>query len=462
MKILVTGGYGFIGSFVAEKFANEGHEVIIIDNLVSGNVKNCSFRHISYIADVESPVCETIFQNHKVDVIVHLAAQVNVVTSMENPYADTKSNILGLTNILQLAAKYKISKLVFASSAAVYGLNENTPLSEDVPCQPVSPYGINKLLGEYYCEKWSEIYQLNTLCFRFANVYGPRQGSIGEGGVISIFMERLRDGKELFVYGTGEQTRDFIYVEDVADAIYRACQSNASGVMNLSTNTESSVNQLIDILSGLQPIASVTYTAPRLGDIDRSTLDNSLVKTSLNWEPRFNLTDGLDRTYAWFAKATPVPQKGHDSAKETSLLDEASIQNDLINSSLSRNIRSLYLSQGTNYLEGVPVLKPDVFHAVIRSREHAKQKFNTAFSLLSLDSQIMKSPSQLENANNLLRDSDYIGLTEDGRLFILLSNATVSDAVIVVERLHLNGVPAQVLTEEDRYYAKLVHEYAFR
>ncbi|MGO4108810.1 NAD-dependent epimerase/dehydratase family protein [Paenibacillus sp. YAF4_2] len=457
MKILITGGYGFIGSFVAEKFFKEGHEVIIIDNMSSGNVTNCPFRHTSYIADVESTVCESIFQNHEIDVVIHLAAQINVVTSMENPYADTKSNILGLTNILQLSVKHKVKKFIFASSAAVYGLNDQIPLSEEIPCQPVSPYGINKLLGEYYCTKWNELYELNTLCFRFANVYGPRQGSVGEGGVVSIFMERLRDGKELVVYGDGGQTRDFVYVEDVADVIYMGSLSQQTGIMNLSTNTENSVNQLIEILTSMQPAATVVTKETRYGDIYRSRLDNSLLKQSLSWVPKFSLEEGLQRTFAWFSQSLHVQAKVTEASqaeqtKPGSALDAIDIDHELINSSLSRNIRSLYLSQTERYIEDKPVLKPEVFTAVVRSRQQAKRKFNANFALLALSDGIIDDKSLLDTINGLLRESDYIGLTKNNQVLILLSNSSLEDAHIVVKRLKPYFDGAKVIDKEDSFY----------
>lgn len=300
MKVLVTGGYGFIGSFVAERFNKEGYEVSILDNLSSGSKRNVDFKHKSYILSIEERNCEEIFRNNRFDVVIHLAAQVSVATSMENPRQDTKSNVLGLSNMLVLSHKYGVKKFIFASSAAVYGMNDQLPLPETAPCNPISPYGINKMIGETYCLKWQEIYDLETLCFRFSNVYGPRQSSHGEGGVVSIFMERTTGGKELLVYGDGEQTRDFIYVEDVADAIYRSSYSDLSGVYNLSTNTENSVNDLIEALRSLHNSVSISYRDSRQGDISRSALDNTHIGNDLDWAPKYSFQEGLERTYEWF------------------------------------------------------------------------------------------------------------------------------------------------------------------
>ncbi|TYP68633.1 NAD-dependent epimerase/dehydratase family protein [Paenibacillus methanolicus] len=314
MKVLITGGYGFIGSFVAERFHKEGYDVYIIDNLSTGSKNNVEFKHKSYLLAVEDRKCEEIFRSNGFDIVVHLAAQVDVVTSMENPRLDTKSNILGLSNMLNLSAKYGVKKFIFASSAAVYGLNDSLPIPEHAALNPISPYGMNKMLGETYCAKWKEIYGLDTLCFRFSNVYGPRQGRGGEGGVVSIFMEHAITGKSLTVFGDGGQTRDFIYVEDVADAIYRSSYSMLGGVYNLSTNQESSVNRLIETLRDLHGDIQVLRKESRPGDIYRSTLDNSAIARSLDWSPKYDIGEGLARTYAWFAQAATEEQASQRSA----------------------------------------------------------------------------------------------------------------------------------------------------
>lgn len=301
MRVLITGGYGFIGSFVAERLYKEGYEVFIIDNLSSGSEKNVDFKHKSYLLNVEDRKCEEIFRSNKFDVAIHLAAQVNVNKSIEDTLTDVQVNVNGLVNMLQLSAKYKVKRFIFASSAAVYGLNEEIPLTEDSTCDPVTPYGIDKLTGELYCRKWHEMYNLETLCLRFSNVYGPRQGSIGDGGVVSSFLNKILGDQELVVFGDGKQTRDFIYVGDVADAIYRAIHSSFCGILNLSTNTEHSIKYLIEILKGMhQQVKEVIYTQPRPGDIIRSRLDNVKIKRILDWVPMYSLEEGIERTFHWY------------------------------------------------------------------------------------------------------------------------------------------------------------------
>jgi len=296
LKVLITGGYGFIGSHVADRFHKEGHDICIIDNQATGQKKNIDFKHKGYVLSVEDEKCEEVFKSNKFDIVVHLAAQVSVPTSVSNPMQDSESNVLGLVNMLNLSRKYQISKFIYASSAAVYGEKKELPVKETDTCVPISPYGISKWVGESYCTKWQEMYGLQTLGFRFSNVYGPRQDARGEGGVIAAFMSRMVSGRPLHIHGDGNQTRDYIYVEDVADAIFRASYSPLTGIYNLSTGTENSVN---DIVAGLQA-PQVEYVDKRPGDIDRSVLDNTLIKRDLDWAPMYSLQEGLQRTYRYF------------------------------------------------------------------------------------------------------------------------------------------------------------------
>lgn len=300
MKVLVTGGCGFIGSHVVELLFRNGHDIYIIDDLSTGRIENTGFKHMFYNVDIADRDIEKAFLCSEPDIVVHLAAQTSVCTSLENPYLDTRTNILGTSNMLYLASKYNIKKFIFASSAAVYGNSGEIPHNEASVADPVSPYGMSKYTGELYCKKWSEIYGLNTLCFRFSNVYGPRQGMAGEGGVISIFMQKILEDKPLTIYGNGYQTRDFIFVEDLAEAINKSVESSYSGILNLSTNTESSLNDLVNILSEIHPVREIIYKAEREGDISRSRLDNNKIKDILNWNPRFSFREGIEKTYQWY------------------------------------------------------------------------------------------------------------------------------------------------------------------
>lgn len=314
MKVLITGGYGFIGSHVAERFHQEGYEVIIIDNMTTGKKENVTIKHKSYQLSIEDPKCAEIFKSHNIDIVVHLAAQVSVANSVSNPLADAGSNIVGLVNMLNLAATYGVKKFIYASSAAVYGVQTELPITEEMECAPISPYGMSKLSGEMYCEKWERLYGLQTLGFRFSNVYGPRQDALGEGGVISIFTKRLLTEQPLVVHGDGEQTRDFIYVEDVAFAIYRGANSTQTGIYNLSANEQTSVNRIIEALNEIQPVPEIIQKERRVGDIDHSMLDNRKVMRDLDWSPLYTFEEGLAKTVAHFQKELKKPQKDEKRA----------------------------------------------------------------------------------------------------------------------------------------------------
>lgn len=301
MKVLITGGCGFIGSHVAERFSKEGHEICVIDNLSTGVEANLGIKHKLYKLNVADKNCEEVFRVNNFDCVVHLAAQVDVTLSNQDAYLDSESNILGLINMLELSHKYKVKKFLFASSAAVYGDTAALPIKEGEESMPLSLYGINKSIGEYYCRRWNELFGLETVILRFANVYGPRQGLKGETGVISIFMQRLMDEEELVIYGDGTQTRDYIFVEDVTDAVYRAASSAVSRtVMNVSTNTERSLLDVVEFLSGFKPVQNIRHEEKKTGDIYRSSLDNSLVQRELGWMPKYSLQEGLRKTCQWY------------------------------------------------------------------------------------------------------------------------------------------------------------------
>lgn len=301
MRVLITGGYGFIGSHIAERFFKEGHEIFIIDNLSTGAKDNVSIRHKFYNFSVADKKCEEVYRIHDPDIVIHLAAQVDVTLSTHDPYLDSESNILGLVNMLDLARRYGVKKFIFASSAAVYGDAANLPVAETAPVQPMSIYGINKSNGEDYCRRWRELYGLNTVILRFANVYGPRQGTKGEAGVISVFMKRMLENREIIIYGDGTQTRDYVYVEDVAEAVYRAAnRTDQDDVINISTDTECTLKNLIHVLSQFGRVNEIRHDVKRHGDIDKSRLDNTRAIRQLDWRPKYTLQAGLEKTYRWY------------------------------------------------------------------------------------------------------------------------------------------------------------------
>ena len=298
MKVLITGGAGFIGSHVAELFYSKGFEVFILDPRAEENRNTINAPITALPYSILDPICEQIFQSHSFHTVVHLAAQVSVAKSVANPILDAQTNIIGLLHMLEYARAFNVKKFIFASSAAVYGNNSALPLQELYQPSPIAPYGISKLTGEHYCSVANNE-NLQTVSLRFSNVFGPRQTSEGEGGVISIFMANVLQNKTISVHGDGTQTRDFIYVKDVANAIWQASTHPIQGVFNVSTKTETSIEQIVKSIEQLHGPIEVCYTARRQGDIDHSTLDNELLQQQLKWSPKIPFEVGLKETYEW-------------------------------------------------------------------------------------------------------------------------------------------------------------------
>ena len=315
MKVLITGGYGFIGSHVADRFFKEGYEVYIIDNLFTGNRENISFKHKGYQLSVDDPKCEEIFKSNHFDVLVHMAAQVSVSVSVRSPGEDAKSNILGLLNMLTLARKYQLKRFIFASSAEVFG-NQHGSLTENDPCNPNSPFGISKWIGENYCLKWNALYGLETMCFRLSNVYGPRQRQLGEGGEIATFMNQFFKNRSLIVPGNGDAVGDFIYVEDVADAMFRASYTKLSGIYHLSSNEAVSMNSIAGIFRKWDESTNVTYSESKEVDFNCALLSNEKIKNELDWSPLYTVGKGLRRTYSWWSAQNTLASKHIPKTKE--------------------------------------------------------------------------------------------------------------------------------------------------
>ena len=249
MAVLVTGGAGFIGSHTVDLLVEEGTEVVVIDDLSSGKLENLEHTVPFYRLDVRSKEVERCFLEHEIDAVIHLAAQVSVESSLKEPQRDMEINLGGTLNLLELCRKHDVAKFVFASSVAVYGEPKYVPVDEQHELAPLAPYGCSKLASEFYLKLYSRLYGLQTVSLRYANVYGPRQRSDGEGGVIAIFARRALLGEPLVIYGDGNQTRDFVYVRDVARANLLALGRSVKSLgLNIATSKETSINQLVEIL----------------------------------------------------------------------------------------------------------------------------------------------------------------------------------------------------------------------
>lgn len=290
-NVLITGGAGFIGSHVGDLLIEKGYNVLIVDNLSSGSDCNLNKSAKFYNLDINLPKLEDIFRENKIDYVFHFAAQASVSFSTRNPTEDAIENILGSVNVLKFSKKYGIKKFITASTAAVYGIPEYLPVDENHSTKCLSFYGLSKLT----MEKYIELFGVDYIIFRLANVYGPRQSAHGEAGVVAIFADKMKNNEEIAIHGDGEQTRDFVYVADVAKTCICAIQSEIKNeIINVSTNKAISVNKLFEIMTQKYGYKKApTHSAERFGDIKHSVLDNKKCKILLGIIPETPINDGL-------------------------------------------------------------------------------------------------------------------------------------------------------------------------
>ncbi|MEW6682057.1 MAG: NAD-dependent epimerase/dehydratase family protein [Nitrospirota bacterium] len=302
MRILVTGGAGFIGSHLVDRLIQEGHEVSIVDDLSTGKKKNVSPKAEFYKLDILSPKVERVFKKARPEAIFHHAAQMDVRRSVKDPLFDGQVNILGTVNLLEQAVKVGTKRVIFASSGgAVYGEQEQFPAAEPHPTRPVSPYGISKLAGEHYLYYYGRTYGLQWTSLRYANVYGPRQDPFGEAGVVAIFTLKLLQNEQPVINGTGKQTRDYIAIDDVVEANMAVLNNRLTETFNVGTGRETTVNQLFRMLAEAvgSPIKE-RYGPERRGEQLRSCVDAGKLARAAEWEARTSLADGLKRTVEYF------------------------------------------------------------------------------------------------------------------------------------------------------------------
>ncbi len=304
MKILLTGGAGFIGSNVSDLLIDNGHDLIIIDNLSTGRIENLNKKAKFYKEDLLNfEKIKEIFEIEKPEIIYHFAAQIDVRKSVENPIEDAKINILSTLNLLNLAVKYNIKHFVFSSTGgAIYGDTENIPTTENEKELPVSPYGCAKLSIEKYLNFFHHVYGLKYTCLRYANVYGPRQNPHGEAGVVAIFFNCMLSRNNPMIFG-GNQTRDFVYVGDVARANLLALKDNKSNTYNVGTAKETDIDNIFTKINAFfnnqfKPL----HKEFKKGEQKRSCISYQKIKNYLAWEPRTNLEEGLKKTYEWYLK----------------------------------------------------------------------------------------------------------------------------------------------------------------
>jgi UDP-glucose 4-epimerase len=301
MRVLVTGGAGFIGSHIVDRLIEGGHAVTVLDNLSTGRSENLPPGVTFLQGDVTDPRLVRGLSGARFDAVVHQAAQVSVPRSLDDPLLDAQVNLVGTMQMLEVARESRARRFVFASSAAVYGEPAIIPTTEDAPTDPRSPYAASKLAAEQYLRRSQHRSELDVVVLRYANVYGPRQTAHGEAGVVCAFIVHRLNGWPLPIHGDGQQTRDFIYVEDVVEANCRALQPGAPpGVYNVGSGQAVRVLDLAAWLGGAgSPRA---HLAPRPGDVRHSALDCAAIRRAMGWQPIVSLGEGLARTWEHFAQ----------------------------------------------------------------------------------------------------------------------------------------------------------------
>lgn len=298
MKVIVTGGAGFIGSNLVDKLIDMNNEVVVIDDLSTGKMENINPVTKFYKADItKKKYVLEIFEREKPEIVFHLAAQIDVQKSIEFPEKDADINIFGTVNILEASRKNNVKKIIYSSTAAVYGIPEYLGIDENHPLKPISFYGASKLTGEYYIDIYSGLYGLDYTILRYANVYGIREDKKREGGVISIFLDKMLKEERPTIFGDGSFTRDFIYVDDVVAANIASMDKGSREVFNIGTGNSISIlelfNQMRDIIGvKIEP----EFAEERPGDISHSYFDIKKAEKILEWKPKFNLKDGLMNT----------------------------------------------------------------------------------------------------------------------------------------------------------------------
>ena len=305
MAYLVTGGAGFIGSHITEEIIKRGDEVIILDNMYSGRAENIAVNPKAVFIDgsiQDKEILGSICTKYNIKGIFHLAAVASVQKSIENPALVHDVNVTGTLNVLEVARKHGVRKVVLSASAAAYGDNPVFPKREDMLPEPLSPYAVSKIASEMYCKTYAELYDMQTVSLRYFNVFGPRQDPNGEyAAVIPKFTEKICAGESPTVFGDGEQTRDFVYVKDVARANILAMDSDVCGLFNIGTGVQTSLNNLAKMIMDAAGVSvEMKYEPARDGDVRYSVADISKAQTELGYTPEWGLADGIKETVEYF------------------------------------------------------------------------------------------------------------------------------------------------------------------
>lgn len=311
MNILVTGGAGFIGSHIVDRYIAEGHNVFVVDNLSTGFEKNINNEAKFFLLDIYKDSFDKLFEKNQIDIINHHAAQIDVRKSVDDPKFDSQINIEGSLNLFQSAVNYGVKKIIFASTGgAIYGEQEQFPADENHPTKPLSPYAISKLAVEKYLYFYKKSHGIDYVILRYANVYGPRQNPHGEAGVVSIFCEKILGNKQPVINGNGKQSRDYVFVDDIVNASVLALGLKTSELINIGTAIETDVNYLFDYINRFFGSKfKEVHSDPKMGEQIRSVITFNKAKELLKWKPNYNIDEGLKKTCIWFQESAPSEKK---------------------------------------------------------------------------------------------------------------------------------------------------------
>lgn len=301
MKVLVTGGAGFIGSHLVDALVRQGHQVVVVDDLSTGRLENINRAARLHQADICSPELKRIFEKERPELVNHQAAQTVIQKSNEDPAFDAKQNILGSLNLILHCVRFGVKKVVYASSVGVYGEPKYRPVDENHPVDPISYYGISKHTVEHYLHLAYLQHAMSYVILRYSNVYGPRQRLDGEAGVVAIFTRQMLQGERPTIFGKGDKTRDYVHVSDVVAANLLAMETDKAGVYNIGTGVETSDRDMFNFLAELTEYqGNPHYAAVRKGEIHRICVDSSKAQKELGWQPQFLLRQGLRETVDYY------------------------------------------------------------------------------------------------------------------------------------------------------------------
>jgi UDP-glucose 4-epimerase len=301
MKVLVTGGAGFIGSHLVDALIKQGYQVVVVDNLSTGRLENVNPAATFYQVDICNSELDGIFEKERPEFVNHQAAQTVIQKSNEDPALDARQNILGSLNLILQCLRFGVKKIVYASSAGIYGEPEYRPVDESHPVVPISYYGISKHTVEHYLHLAHRQHSLSYVVLRYSNVYGPRQNPKGEAGVVAIFTRQMLQGERPTIFGKGDKTRDYVYVADVVMANLLAIKKSINGFYNIGTGVETSDQEMFNLLADLTGYQGDPHYAPvRKGEIYKICLDGSKAQKELGWQPQFLLREGLRETVNYY------------------------------------------------------------------------------------------------------------------------------------------------------------------